>query len=725
MRGEQSLVGHSASVARCAQLLLDERASASVAAAGLRDGARGRLELIVQVGAWLHDLGKCSRPFQEMLRGSREMQPVRHEAISLWLVWPGQPLAEWLHQRFSANDLRLAAVVAAGHHRKFHAHAMAPADAGAGSLCEALTGHPDFAELLNLIARELELKPPPRMPNIDIPLVGSGALRGLLGRWQVEFEAALDEDDEARRLLPLAKALVLAADVAGSALPRDHDRPDWIVTELRRRASRERLRSVVDDRLRGASPRPFQRAVGESTASVTLVRAGCGSGKTAAAYLWAAEQHAGRQLWVTYPTTGTATEGFRDYVLDADVAARLEHGRANVDMAMLLGDDAGPLRELDRLDALRNWGSEVVTCTSDTVLGLVQNQRKGLYAWPGLAESAIVFDEIHAYDELMFGTLLRLLESLPGLPVLLMTASLPSSRLERLGEVCRIHRHAELQIVDGPEELECLPRYRRRDVDRDAVWSAVAGELEAGGKVLWVSNTVARATAAFDQARERGFSEVASLYHSRYRYVDRVARHAEVIRRFREPGAAIALTTQVAEMSLDLSATLLVTDLAPIPALIQRLGRLNRRATPEVPGSPRDFIVLPFNGLPYSAQELRVAIDWLTALGNEALSQRALVSAWKQDRPEEQRREPAGWLDGDFSTEPSAVREASPGLTVMREADQVAAARAPSRMAELLIPMGPLPGDSWRGWKRFGGAALIAPDSALQYDELRGGQWRK
>lgn len=34
----------------------------------------------------------------------------------------------------------------------------------------------------------------------------------------------------------------------------------------------------------------------------------------------------------------------------------------------------------------------------------------------------------------------------------------------------------------------------------------------------------------------------------------------------------------MAEMSLDLSATLLVTDLAPVPALIQRLGRLNRRA---------------------------------------------------------------------------------------------------------------------------------------------------
>src|SRR5262249_46320223 len=149
--------------------------------------------------------------------------------------------------------------------------------------------------------------------------------------------------------------------------------------------------------------RSFQERMAASVSPLALVRAGCGSGKTAGAYLWAARQYAGRKLWVTYPTTGTATEGYREYVSDADVVGRLEHSRARVDVELFsLSDGEIDARELDRLDAIRAWGSEVVTCTVDTVLGLVQNQRRGVYAWPALAHGAVVFDEIHAYDDGLF-----------------------------------------------------------------------------------------------------------------------------------------------------------------------------------------------------------------------------------------------------------------------------------------------------------------------------------
>src|SRR5581483_4686256 len=92
------------------------------------------------------------------------------------------------------------------------------------------------------------------------------------------------------------------------------ERDRWIAGAFDRKPTGEQLARVVSVKLGGQPLREFQRQIGGSTAPVTYVRAGCGSGKTAAAYHWAATQYPGRRLYFCYPTTGTATEGFRDYL---------------------------------------------------------------------------------------------------------------------------------------------------------------------------------------------------------------------------------------------------------------------------------------------------------------------------------------------------------------------------------------------------------------------------
>ena len=105
-------------------------------------------------------------------------------------------------------------------------------------------------------------------------------------------------------------------------------------------------------------------------------------------------------------------------------------------------------------------------------------------------------------------------------------------------------------------------------------WDQIHQAIGEGGKVLWVSNTVKR---CIEHARQASALDIAPVIvsHSRYRYVDRVQRHGEIIDAFQSNGPVLATTTQVCEVSLDISADLLITDLAPVPALIQRLGRLN------------------------------------------------------------------------------------------------------------------------------------------------------
>ena len=179
-----------------------------------------------------------------------------------------------------------------------------------------------------------------------------------------------------------------------------------------------------------------------------------------------------------------------------------------------------------------------------------------------------------------------------------MTASLPQSRFDALRETLSSIGES-LETVAGPVELEALPRYQR--LISDDPWAAAEGCFKGNGKVLWVANTVRRALRYADEASARGFHPL--VYHSRFRYEDRVRQHGRIISAFQEEKEPVlAIATQVAEMSLDLSADLLVTDLAPVPALIQRLGRLNRRSTPERSNPPEPFLVIePGTTAPYAS----------------------------------------------------------------------------------------------------------------------------
>jgi CRISPR-associated endonuclease/helicase Cas3 len=455
--------------------------------------------------------------------------------------------------------------------------------------------------------------------------------------------------------------------------------------------------------------------------------------------MWAAKNHPVRRLYFCYPTTGTATEGFKDYLFppgaEADevdpaaglirkIGAKLFHSRREIDLEIILGAgqdlDPAPSDVAVRLDSLEAWATPVVACTVDAVLGVIQNNKRGLFGWPALAQSAFVFDEIHAYDERLFGALLRFLRDLPGIPTLLMTASLPAPREEALRILLTSRGHEWIPIA-GPDELELMPRYHRRCVAENDPLPLIRETLANGGKVLWVCNTVARVMDAAD----RTLDLAPLVYHSRFRYVDRVNRHNAVVRAFRPEnrGASLAVCSQVAEMSLDLKGcTLLVTDLASVPALIQRLGRLNREA---MPGDPtRPFVIIePDDTLPYTSNDLTTARDWLARLRDDAISQRAIANAWEQGDEEPAVPCASAWLDGGPSTTVTELRELSPGISVILGADR-SCVRKSSDITRFVIPMPPPPRRvTWHDWPRVRGIP-VAPGDLIAYNPERGAQWR-
>jgi CRISPR-associated endonuclease/helicase Cas3 len=94
---------------------------------------------------------------------------------------------------------------------------------------------------------------------------------------------------------------------------------------------------------------------------------------------------------------------------------------------------------------------------------------------------------------------------------------------------------------------------------------------------LWVVNQVDRAQRAYLECRNLDLGMPVFCYHSRFRLMDRRERHDEVVSAFRSDSPpALAITTQVCEMSLDMDADVLITERCPITSLIQRMGRCHR-----------------------------------------------------------------------------------------------------------------------------------------------------
>jgi CRISPR-associated endonuclease/helicase Cas3 len=761
---------HLVDVYEAAVQVLDATGDDQLRALGLEPGNyRERLHRIVLLAAACHDLGKANDHFQRMLLGKRDPQGLRHEWVSLLIV---RELRAWLLPAvcFDERDFAIVEWSVCGHHPA-HNHASPPkgppAEGGHGPEIHILTGHDDFTLILQWLRLGLgvDLGDAPTLTDRTRNLVGSNNVFAEIANWanaaRREWETRFKGPEA--RLVAAAKNCLIAADVAGSALPKklpnDSECWGWITQSFDSKPKPNDLQFIVDWRLgrekrkgRDGKLLPFQEQLADSTSDVTFVKAGCGSGKTLAAYLWAARQHPGKRLYFCYPTTGTATEGFKDYLspseIDPDedeaayeglkqIEADLFHSRRDVDFEIILNTGADEKNaDTDaaiRIESLDAWSTPIVACTVDTVLGLVQNNKRGLFAWPALAQSAFVFDEIHAYDDKLFGALLRFLRDLPGLPSLLMTASLPMPREEALRITLKKFRNIELAPIAGPKELEELPRYHKATTNGNDPLPLVRETFKNGGKVLWVCNTVKRVMDAAQAAEEAGLEPM--LYHSRFKYEDRVRRHKHVIEAFdpsKNPRAALAICSQVAEMSLDLSADLLVTDLAPVPALIQRLGRLNRRAKNGDKTKP--FIVVEMDkygpyvdatGEPDPVNWPEITNRWFERLPDIEISQRHLADCWEHGDDETDYREymKSTWLDGGPKSEVIPLRETSEGITVLMEEDLSKVRANPKSLGRYTLPMLKGPKD-WQQWHRERGLP-VAPDGTINYCSQRGAEWRK
>lgn len=616
--------------------------------------------LNLRVAALFHDLGKANADFHRaMLAAGFERQTLRHEHISA-MVLHLKEVRDWLGQN-QRLDLEAVTGAVLSHHLKAGPqgadHAWGDPQSDRRRI-ELFLGHDEVQAILRRVAELADLGAPPPLPDDPIeyadgwisPPWGDALKDGL--RQAKRYRRELKRSDARRALLLATKAALIAADSVASALFREQlPIENWVSDVMGEVLTPSELdEAIIKPRLRSIGPhatlKDFQMEVARQGPR-TLLLAACGSGKTLAAWAWARAQletlELGRVVFL-YPTRGTATEGFRDYVGWApEGEGSLLHGSAAYELIDMVKNPPDSMEgklaydeSVERLYSLGHWPKRYFSATTDQFLSFLEHEYRGLCMVPVIADAALVIDEVHSYDDSMFRSLLALLRHFDG-PVLCMTATLPPERQRQLAEAgLRVfpdeHANTHLDELRSAEER---PRYRLHLLDDPAAAQARAVDAyRKGQRVLYVVNTVRGCQAAAERLSAK-ISEQVLVYHSRFRLIDRKRAHEATIRAFQQTEcAALAVTTQVCEMSLDIDADLLITEHAPVTSLVQRFGRANRKGR-------RDYAMLiavppPFDK-PYTASELARSRDFLGGLVGRHLSQAELAAALAAhagDRPQ-------------------------------------------------------------------------------------------
>lgn len=348
-------------------------------------------------------------------------------------------------------------------------------------------------------------------------------------------------------------------------------------------------------------PRHFQTVMSETEGSVIL-RAPTGSGKTEASLLWAKRnnRHFSRIYYVLPNIASINAMYYRLKSHFSEDCVGLLHSRASTAIYRILesGEDLESKLKDQRnakmiSDLSRTIWFPVRVCTPHQILRFSLRGR----GWePMLVEfpnALFVFDEIHSYDPTLVGQILATAKMVSswGARCAFLSATMPTFLIELIKtkiEDANSSKTTKIKCVfpDPIQDREILNKCRHflhiEDGNILNSFPKILQDMREGRKVLIVCNSVRISQRVFEELREISKQDhsirkdtTILLLHSRFTHEDRREKELRVMDKSGRPSVLVA--TQVVEVSLDISYDVAYLEPAPIDAIIQRMGRVNRK----------------------------------------------------------------------------------------------------------------------------------------------------
>ncbi|MDZ4204486.1 MAG: CRISPR-associated helicase Cas3' [Bacteroidales bacterium] len=199
----------------------------------------------------------------------------------------------------------------------------------------------------------------------------------------------------------------------------------------------------------------------------------------------------------------------------------------------------------------------------------------------------VILDEIHTYTDVTRAIVLKIVHVLKnlGCRIHIGTATMPTYLYNQILELLGKDEVFEVNLSD--EELSQFDRHIVHKIDSwDNATPLVQQAIDENKKVLLVCNRVQSAQEIFEKVKGSNTDIPVMLLHSRFKRGEREKKEKLLIGKNQSgkpifqfntsDKACIVVSTQVVEVSLDISFDVMVTECAPLDAMIQRFGRINR-----------------------------------------------------------------------------------------------------------------------------------------------------